>query len=44
MRALNPIKINVLTMLKAGDGGMKSASHSQGVKYGEGVGSIYQSG
>lgn len=45
VRALNPIKINVLAMAKVGDGGMKSAGHSQGVKYeGEGVGSIYQSG
>lgn len=45
MRALNPIKINVLAMVKTGDGGMKSSGHSQGVKYeGEGVGGIYQSG
>lgn len=45
VRALNPIKINVLAMVKAGDGEMKSAGHSQGVKYeGEGMGSIYQSG
>lgn len=45
MRELNPIKINVLAVVKAGGGGMKSAGHFQGVKYeGAGVGSIYQSG
>lgn len=32
VRALNPIKIDVLAMVKAGDGGMKSAGYSQKVK------------
>lgn len=33
MKALNPIKINVLAMVKVEDGGMKSAGNSLRVKY-----------